>query len=59
MMMLRHLESMLMCDRNSNLTSVKICFSKMKDWNSDFFDLSITTYLKLLDKPSLSLIKTN
>ena len=48
MMMLRHLESMLMCDRNSNLTTVKICFSKMKDWNSDFFDLSIITSFKVV-----------
>ena len=39
--MLRHLKSMLMCGGNSHFPSINFFFSKMKDWNSDFFYLFI------------------
>ena len=48
MTMLRHLESMLMCGRNSNFPTVKICFSETKDCNSDLFCLFIITLFKVV-----------
>ena len=47
--MLRHLESTLICGRNSVLhfPSIKICFSELKDRNSDFFYLLIITLSKI------------
>ena len=47
--MLSHLESISICGRNSVLDfpSNKICFSEMKDRNSDFSYLFIITLFKV------------